>query len=67
MDRTSQKVDERALSLLKSFLKQRSENYRESSSPVTSQVLVQDFYPICGTISLKGLILIKNTKKENLC
>ena len=59
-----------ALSLLQSFLKQRSENYqKEMSSPITGEIACSRLSPhiTYGTISLNEInFAIKNTKKENM-
>jgi len=59
-----------ALSLLQSFLEQRSENYqKEMSSPVTGEVACSRLSPhiTYGTISLREInFAIMNAKKENL-
>ena len=59
-----------ALSLLQSFLEQRSENYqKEMSSPVTGEVACSRLSPhiTYGTISLREInFAIMNAKKENM-
>ena len=59
-----------ALSLLQSFLEQRSENYqKEMSSPVTGEVACSRLSPhiTYGTISLREInFAITNAKKENM-
>ena len=59
-----------ALSLLQSFLEQRSENYqKEMSSPVTGEVACSRLSPhiTYGTISLREInFAITSTKKENM-